>query len=109
MSLILKTGPGEPRLFGLRPEMVIAVIVMLGAYTEEGADCVITTGIDGKHADGSSHYNGCALDFRTNNLAAGKAQTILDKFKARVTADYFAQLEDDHIHVQFKPKLPYTG
>lgn len=109
MSLYLKTGDGEVRVFGTRPEIVIAIIVALGVYTEEGLDLTWTAGIDGKHTEGSSHYNGCAADLRTNNIAPSKRQVILDKIKSRLPSDYFVQLEDDHIHLQFKPQKSYTG
>lgn len=106
MSLSIKAGV---RVFGLRPEILLAVIITQGVYDQFGAELVLTAGIDGAHTEGSFHYSGCAVDFRTNNLKPGEPETVLKLLQARLGPDYFVQLEGDHIHCQFKPKASYAG
>ncbi len=106
MSLSIKTGV---RVFGLRPEILLAVVVAEGIWREFGVDLVLTAGIDGAHVEGSFHYSGNAVDLRTNNLPTDQTGLVLGKLSDRLGADYFAQIESDHIHVQFKPKATYTG
>jgi hypothetical protein len=104
MSLHLKQ---DVRVFGLSSAIVLAIIVAEGVYRELGFDLVVTAGIDGKHVDGSYHYSGNAVDLRTNSLPMDKVPVALGMIQKRLTPDYFAQIEVDHIHVQFKPKFSY--
>lgn len=104
MSLSLKAGV---RLHGLTSAMVIAVMVIKDVFAEEGFDCVMTAGIDGKHVSGSCHYYGGAGDFRINHVPVDKHPIILKKCQDRLGADYFVQLEVDHLHAQWKPQATY--
>jgi hypothetical protein len=107
VSLSIKPGV---RVFGLSTGILLAVIVAEGVYRELGYDLVVTAGIDGKHVDYSFHYDGNAVDLRTNNLPFDKTTAILKTIQSRLTADYFAQIEVDHIHIQFRPRGSYeTG
>lgn len=107
MSLSIKQ---DVRVFGLSTGILLAIMVAEGVYREAGIDLVITAGIDGKHVDYSFHYDGNAVDLRTSNLPAGQLPTILRAIQMRLTPDYFAQVEVDHIHVQFRPRGSYeTG
>ncbi len=106
MSLSIKLGV---RVFGLRPEILLAILVAEGIWREFGADLVLTAGIDGAHVEGSFHYSGNAIDLRTNNLPTDKTGEVLKCLSQRLGEDYFAQFESDHIHIQFKPKATYTG
>lgn len=104
MTLSIKTGV---RLHGITPAMLVALQVIEGVYNEQGFDTVVTAGIDGKHTDGSFHYSGSAMDFRTNHVPVDKQPIILKAIQDRLGADFFAQIEVDHIHVQWKPKSTY--
>jgi hypothetical protein len=104
MNLSLKNGV---RVFGLTTPTLLAVMVAKEAYSELGFDLVITAGIDGKHVSGSSHYEGNAIDLRTRAIPADKQAELLARIQERLGDDYFAQIEADHIHIQFKPKQAY--
>jgi len=106
MSLSIKSGV---RVFGLSSPILLAVMVAQEVYREFSADLVITAGIDGKHVDYSFHYDGNAVDLRTNNLATDKIPLILKAMQDRLGPDYFVQYEGDHLHIQFRPKSTYTG
>lgn len=104
----VKTGV---RVHGLRPEMVIVLLVAFQLFElQRGVDTVITSGIDGVHSWGSLHYNGLALDFRTKHIADAKA--VARDMGDALGADYDVVLEgegtpNEHIHVEFQPKKAY--
>ena len=104
--LMFKTGV---RVTGIRPEILLAVVVAERVYEGLGADCMITACIDGKHMAGSLHYVGAAVDLRTQNLHPGDADKVIARIKECVGADYDVILEVDHIHIEFQPKAPLTA
>jgi hypothetical protein len=100
------------RVLGLRPEVILAVIAVEGAYREAEADCVIRFGIDGVHSRGSEHYTGLAIDFRTHNVAADKRAGLVQKVTEALGPDYDVIWEaqgtpNEHLHVEYDPKEPY--
>ena len=88
---------------GLKPEIVLAFHIASVLYQEYGYDCVLTSGLEGKHARQSSHYLGFAIDLRTRDFPVDMAVKVAKELQARLTVDYQVILESDHIHVQFKP------
>ncbi len=82
--------------------MFKAAVVADGVYNKFGAELVITAGTDGKHMDGSLHYKGLALDFRTWNLN-GREKDVIDDLRKELGQDYDVVLEGDHIHCEFDP------
>jgi hypothetical protein len=109
MSLAIKSGTGAARVLGLRPEIVIAVMVANDVFQEAGFDCVITAGIDGSHSRGSIHYKGLAVDLRARQVPPVDQSKILAKLQERLGGDYDVILEADHYHVEFDPKTPINA
>lgn len=97
----------DVRLLGLRPEMIIAVLVAKDVYDALKAEFVITSGIEGKHQRGSLHYAGCAIDIRTNNLQNDEKKRVADDIRDRLTDDFDVVLGKQNIHIEFQPKNPY--
>jgi len=102
----MKLKPGV-RLLGIRPELVVALLIADGLFREAGAECVITSCIDGKHSRGSKHYSGCAFDLRTHSLSNPSATAMT--LQVRLGSDFDVILEDasgpnQHIHVEYDPK-----
>jgi len=92
-------------LRGLTPQMAIAYTIACKVYGQYA--CVITSGSDGKHGPNSLHYSGQALDLRTNNLPPQAVQSIVDRLKEALGAQFDVVLESDHIHIEFDPKTAY--
>jgi hypothetical protein len=103
MSLLFKPGIN---LVGLRSEMVLSAIVVADVYAELGADCIITSALDGAHSQTSLHYAGQALDFRTRTLTDAQKDVLAASVKLRLGADFDVILEDDHLHVELQPRRP---
>jgi len=98
------------RVHGLRPELVLAIIVAKDVWMDQGTHLVVTSVIDGVHKSGSAHYSGRAVDLRSHELQdPARAQVAL---AAALGPDFDVVLEGvgtpgAHIHVEFDPKSPY--
>ena len=102
------TLKADVRVQGIRPEMVLAAMVIASVFEKAGFEAVITSGIEGRHMAGSFHYAGAAMDFRTNHIEKKEVlDGIVAKVKASLGPDFDAVLEVDHLHVEFQPKAPY--
>lgn len=101
MNLSLKAGVSP---MGIRPELLLGVMVAAGVYSERGYECVVTSLVDGKHSQTSLHYAGCASDLRTYHVPEGDRAEIVAEIKQRLGKHYDVLLEDDHIHLEFQPR-----
>lgn len=101
---MLSLKPGVS-VFGLRPEMILAVLIVTAVFHEYDVDAVITSATDGKHSSGSLHYAGCAVDFRTRDLPESTRTTLAADVRSALGASYDVVLEDTHLHVEFQPKV----
>jgi len=102
----LKSGVNP---IGIRPEMLLAIMVADAAYTRFGFECVVTSINDSDHAKTSRHYQGMAADFRISHLPTGPpgyAVGISDEIQLDLGLNYFVLLESNHIHVSYKPRKP---
>lgn len=93
---------------GVAPELMIyAVHLAYIHWLLFGVPLIITSGKDGKHAPGSLHYVGRALDFRTRDLAADEVLlfllVVMYSAPARKMAvfDERALPGEPHLHVEF--------
>ncbi len=82
-----------------------AVPVLKTAWRMIGLDCVVTSGMDGKHSVKSAHYIGDALDLRIIGISFHMTPMAfaLNLSKALVEncgPNYFVVLESDHIHCE---------
>jgi len=124
MKLKLKSNV---QLTDLQPQMIIALLVVMGVYKESGlSEVMVTSANDSKHGVGSRHYRGQALDFRTHDigtlqipkdtaedikrLRANKLERIRQNISNSLIG-YDVILEDvnqpnEHLHVEYDPKYP---
>jgi len=78
----------DVRIFGLRPEIVLAILVAERAYAEIGCELMLTSGVEGTHSAGSLHYAGSAADFRTLNVAPDKLKPLVEKIRGALGAGF---------------------
>ena len=90
-------------LQGLRPEMLIAVIVCNDVYAKYGEELVITSAVDSKHSAKSLHYSGCAIDIRTRFFEFDEVSLVAADIRGRLTEDFDVVVESDHIHIEYQP------
>lgn len=105
MSLSLKEGVSLPPMLA----MAFAISSVHDTLKEEGYDCVITAGVDGKHSAGSLHYVGLALDFRTRHIPNADLERIRAKIASRLSSQFDFVLESDHFHLELQPKTPINA
>jgi hypothetical protein len=91
---------------GLKPEMLLALMIVNDVYKDAGGECIPTSINDSTHHETSRHYQGMAIDFRTRNLPMGSDIQIYNEIVTRLGKHYSARLESDHIHVSYKPRKP---
>lgn len=103
----LKTGV---RILGVRPEVVLAMIITQDLYEDYGYEFVVTSCTDGRHRRASLHYTGCAFDCRTWELptyGTEERRDVVADLQARLGSDFDVVDEADHLHIEFQPKEPY--
>ena len=93
-------------VFGFRPELVFAILVVDGIFREMGKELVITSGSERtvKHKSGSCHYNGCAFDCRTRDLLLKETTFVAEQCRLRLGAEFDVVQETDHLHIEYQPK-----
>lgn len=94
------------RVFGIRPELVLALVVVDRRFEQHGLELVLTSGVEGEHKRASLHYTGNAGDLRRPSLQS-LAEQLVAECKEALGDDFDVVLEGDHIHVEFQPKRPY--
>ena len=92
---------------GMRPELLIAMMVAARVYQVHNCILVITSVTDGKHSVTSLHYTGCAFDCRTRNLDEKQKKQIFSDIMVSLTSDFDVILEKTHIHIEYQPR--YSG
>lgn len=65
-----------------------------------GYEITITSGVDGKHSDGSAHYTGKAFDLRTKDFPAS-TKLWAERIQKALGSYYFVLVESDHLHIQY--------
>ena len=104
---MLKFKPGV-KLVNLQPQMLIAIQVVEAQMNILQVDTVVTSGNDSTHKEGSLHYSGRALDFRTKDTGRNKA--VADGVKKDLAPIGFDVILEDlggvneHLHVEYDPK-----
>lgn len=90
-------------LQGIRPELVMGLMVADTICKEYGVDMVVTSVCDSKHSLTSLHYAGQAADIRTHNMK-GQEAIIREKIAEALPEDFDVVLEGNHIHLEYQPR-----
>lgn len=92
------------RLLGIRPELVVAIMIAASVYDMYEESFVVTSVVDGKHMRASLHYVGAAFDIR---LPESRTSDFIRQALAGALGHAFdVVLEETHIHVEWQPKEP---
>lgn len=90
-------GAGAPILHALA--VADAIYLRIARH-----DVVVTSCRDGKHSDGSFHYQGLAVDLRTRDVTPDERILILARLRAELPAPYEIIDEGTHFHIEFDQK-----
>ncbi|MEM8798865.1 MAG: hypothetical protein AAGF15_02165 [Pseudomonadota bacterium] len=100
----LKSGV---RIAGIRPEMVLAILIIERVFADHAVPLVLTSLMEGRHRRASLHYLGCAVDFRRHQADEKYKTEAVDRdLRAALGGDFDVVLEPTHWHVEFQPKTP---
>ena len=105
----MRLKPGV-KLKGLSPQAVLIALIVDRAYADYNHETTITSANEGNHMEGSSHFKGEALDFRTKDLPPTVDKHMLrNEIKADLGDEFDVILENfggdnEHIHVEWDVK-----
>lgn len=89
-------------LLGLKPEMLVALIVADKIIDRYGAQCVITSGIEGAHSKRTSkHYVGYGLDLRSRDIPEDEREDCAEDIRDALGREFYVAFEIDHFHISF--------
>lgn len=101
MALELKDGSVQP--VDLHPKLTWAIFQAERVYFKHDKRMVITSLNDGKHMQGSKHYEGKAMDLRIWGLES-KLEQVKKELQDALGKDFDVVLEGDHFHIEYDPK-----
>lgn len=93
----------DVKVGGLRPEILLALMVAKDVYGQAGFECVVTSGLEGEHKRRSYHHLGLGIDLRIFHIPSDHARAIADRIREYLTDEYTVLLESDHIHIHYAP------
>lgn len=82
-------------------ESILSYVVP--AYQTLGVPCVITSAMEGVHQNGSRHYVGRALDFRTHGMSKETIEDLARVIRSAGGESLNVVVESDHLHVGYVP------
>jgi len=91
-------------LTGTKPEIMAVLHPACLIWRNHGQELVITAGTDGVHMEGSLHYKGLALDFRTRYFGLDQSFEVASELRKELGDDYDVILHSSHCHVEYDPK-----
>lgn len=92
-------------LMGVQAVTTLGIEMCARAYQRIGQkEMWVTSVTDGKHKDGSKHYEGLAFDLRTRMLTKEQTLRLAAVMRGILEGEWDVVVEGDHIHVEFDPK-----
>jgi len=88
---------------GIRPELILGVMVVAREFERRNLDVVITSGTDGTHSRTSLHYAGQAVDFRTRHATQQQIDEIVTEVNEAIGEHFDCIAEQTHIHLEYQP------
>lgn len=100
----IKSGKYGAKISGMKPEILLGIIIASQVYEKYNIDYVITEVSGGKHGRGSLHYVGFAVDTRTRDMNKALQLKITKEVGIALGDEFDVLLEGNHLHVEFQPK-----
>ena len=69
-----------------------------------GRDAIIISARDSQHIATSKHYEGKALDLKTDDITEVQVEKITVKLQNKLGGDYDVVNEKTHIHIEYDPR-----
>jgi len=88
---------------GVKPEILLALMVACEVYNEFGIDMTVTSLTDSKHGAHSHHYKGLAVDLGVVGMNADQVEDCRKEIQRRVCSQYQVINEKNHIHIEYDP------
>lgn len=94
-------------VYGVEKEILLALQVAEGVFSDYGYDCIVTSLKDGKHGPNSLHYVGAAVDLRSKHLKLSDVNRVFSALKERLPLgfDCVNELSPAHFHIEYQPKF----
>ena len=94
------------KAIGLRPELLLGLMVADAVWSSNGQDMVITSLNDSDHSRTSLHHSGQGGDLRIRYFDDSVKMKVADELRDALgnSPDYDVVLEADHIHLEYQPK-----
>lgn len=107
MNMSIKPGA---KILGMTQQALTGWAICAGVYEDfKLGECVLTCGTDDKHKPGSLHFAGQAFDLRIRDIPPASREPARTEMKRRLGDDFDVVLEGDHFHVEYQPKVGYSG
>lgn len=106
---MIKIKSSGVNLAKLHPVLLAALVTASEIFrTVARVDCIVTSGDDGVHRDGSLHYQGLALDLRSKHVSLRAEKTrirqmLRDAFPGLRVILEKEGLEQEHFHLEWNP------
>lgn len=94
------------RVKGIRPELLIAIIIAQEKFEKAGYELIITSLNDSTHGKNSYHYKGLAVDLRLKHInTEAEKIAIVAAIKESLTSDWDVLYEspggsNQHCHIE---------
>jgi hypothetical protein len=91
---------------GVTPELLLGLMVADSCYREMGYEMTVTEIMPtpgSNHKRHSDHNSGNGADLRTKNVPSYKWSDLTARIQKALNGQYFVALEEDHIHVSYRP------
>jgi len=94
-------------LLGLKPEMIVVLIIVEPIIQSYGQECVITSGVEGKHSKKTSkHYVGYGLDLRSRDFYDDEqAEDCAHTIREALGDEFYVAFEKNHFHISYNGSI----
>ena len=93
---------------GMKPEITSIFCIIDSTLKHESIIGILSSGVDRKHGVKSLHYVGLAVDITWEGFQYANGtlnKDIRDELKYILGPHYDVVLEDDHVHIEYQPKV----